>query len=421
MALVSQSGNVAVNALATTPRAAPAHGRLLRQLGRARRRRLDRRGRRRDEAWARSPLYLEADGDGARLCEALAACADRGVGVVVLKAGSSDAGAPPRRPTPARSPATRVCSARSWRRPAASGRGPARAARGGQGAAVPAAAAPGARTLGILTCSGGDSAPPPTTRAHRLALPALGRRRVPAPRGAARRGAVEPARLHRPDLRRGGHARATVLAVGRDPAIDQRPGLYDQPVGIEGAPRRAGTGARRASTAAAAGSPVPVMVASTLPELLDDDAGARFADAGIPAIAGLRTGLVAAAALRHPPADAAAAARDRGRRREQSGNGASCAGRARGQGAAALRGRAGGRGPPGRRRGRGRRRDRGPRPALVAEALGARADAQERARALALDLRSADDVRAAYRRLVALAWTAPPCSWSAWSRPAWSC
>ena len=38
-------------------------------------------------------LYLEDDGDGARLCEALAACAERGVRVALLKVGSSAAGA----------------------------------------------------------------------------------------------------------------------------------------------------------------------------------------------------------------------------------------------------------------------------------------------------------------------------------------
>ena len=41
---------------------------------------------------------------------------------------------------------------------------------------------------------------------------------------------------------------------------------------------------------------VPVMVSSTLPELLDDAAAAEFAAAGVPAAAGLRTGLRCAAA-----------------------------------------------------------------------------------------------------------------------------
>src|SRR5688572_1351712 len=38
-------------------------------------------------------LYLEAEGDGARLAQALAACAERDIGVVVLKAGVSERGA----------------------------------------------------------------------------------------------------------------------------------------------------------------------------------------------------------------------------------------------------------------------------------------------------------------------------------------
>src|SRR4029077_11102712 len=38
-------------------------------------------------------LFLEEDGDGARLSEALAVCAERDVGVAVLKVGESRAGA----------------------------------------------------------------------------------------------------------------------------------------------------------------------------------------------------------------------------------------------------------------------------------------------------------------------------------------
>jgi hypothetical protein len=47
------------------------------------------------------------------------------------------------------------------------------------------------------------------------------------------------------------------------------------------------------------------MVASTLPELLDDAAAWRFAQAGVPAVAGLRTGLVCARALSSLPGDPA--------------------------------------------------------------------------------------------------------------------
>ena len=93
VALVSQSGNVAVNALAArrglrfhtvvscgnSVAVDPADW-----IGRAR----ARRGRA-----ARSRSTSRRDGDGALLCEALADCAERGVGVAVLKVGESAAGA----------------------------------------------------------------------------------------------------------------------------------------------------------------------------------------------------------------------------------------------------------------------------------------------------------------------------------------
>ena len=47
------------------------------------------------------------------------------------------------------------------------------------------------------------------------------------------------------------------------------------------------------------------MVAATLPELLDDESAWRFCEAGVPAIAGLRTGIAVAAALAAPLPDAA--------------------------------------------------------------------------------------------------------------------
>ena len=62
---------------------------------------------------------------------------------------------------------------------------------------------------------------------------------------------------------------------------------------------------REGILAGAAAAPCRSRVASTLPELLDDEAAARFAAAGVPPVAGLRTGLACAAALRQPPGDAA--------------------------------------------------------------------------------------------------------------------
>ena len=92
VALVSQSGNVAVNTLATRRglrlhtviscgnSAALDPADWIAQLAR-------------EEGVGSIAVYLEADGDGARLALALADCAERGVGVSVLKVGSSPAGA----------------------------------------------------------------------------------------------------------------------------------------------------------------------------------------------------------------------------------------------------------------------------------------------------------------------------------------
>jgi acetyl-CoA synthetase len=160
--------------------------------------------------------------------------------------------------------------------------------------------------LAVLTCSGGDSAlaadecerlglphPPlsedTAARLHEL-LPSAATIGNPLDYTAMIWGEVETLR----DI---------VAAVGADPAIDQVLVIYDQPVGIEGAAEESWAAVREGIHAGAALSPVPVMIASTLPELLDDQAAARFVSAGIPAVSGLRTGLTCAAALRLPPGD----------------------------------------------------------------------------------------------------------------------
>ena len=174
--------------------------------------------------------------------------------------------------------------------------------------------------------------------------------------------------------------------------------------------------------AGAAASPVPVMVASTLPELLDDDAAARFADAGIPAIAGLRTGLVVRGGAAAPAGRPGAPARDRRRRRGAARNGARrrCAEHEakellRSAGVPVVEGRL----AAGEEDAAGAMEDLGP--ALVLKLSAPALMHKSELRALALDLRSPEDVRAAYRRLWPRASTAPRCSWSGWSRPASSC
>ena len=177
--------------------------------------------------------------------------------------------------------------------------------------------------------------------------------------------------------------------------------LYDQPVGIEGAAAESWAAVREGIHAGAAASPVPVMVSSTLPELLDDEAAARFADAGIPAVAGLRTGLVCAAALRLPAADparlraiAAAAAGGANGRVPLAEHEAKAL--LRSAGVPVVEGRL----AAGEEDAAGAMEDLGP--ALVLKLSAPTLMHKSELSALALDLRSPEDVRAAYRRLVAL-------------------
>ncbi len=305
VALVSQSGNVAVNALATrrgvrfhtvvscgnSVAVDPAEW---------------------IEALARSEdvrsiaVYLEADGDGARLCEALAACVERGVGVAVLKVGSSVAGAAAAAAhTGAVAGDQRVFRALVEESGAAWAEdvhdlleiAKALAVRGGR-------AAHAGGGLAVLTCSGGDSALAADECARLgLRLPLLGEEAASTlrdllPDAATVGNPLDYTALIWGDVER---LRDIVVAVGDDPAVDRILVFYDQAADSG----RGGSWAavREGIHEGAAASAVPVMVASTLPELLDEEAALGFLDAGIPAVAGLRTGLACVAALSAPRGD----------------------------------------------------------------------------------------------------------------------
>ena len=171
--------------------------------------------------------------------------------------------------------------------------------------AVPGARRPSAG-LAVLTCSGGDSALA-ADECERIGipLPAL----APATRERMRELLPEAATVANPldytaliwgDTER---LHDLVVTAGEDPEVGRVLVLYDQPAGLEGAIEESWAAVREGIRRGARDSAVPVMVASTLPELLDDEAGARFAEAGIPAISGLRSGLAAVAALGRPPGD----------------------------------------------------------------------------------------------------------------------
>ena len=105
--------------------------------------------------------------------------------------------------------------------------------------------------------------------------------------------------------------RDIVVTVGADPSLDRVLVFYDQAAdaGRGGSWAAVREGIRLGAERCA----VPVMVSSTLPELLDEAAAIKFMDAGVPAVAGLRTGLACAAALtRRRPARRRGCARSRG-------------------------------------------------------------------------------------------------------------
>jgi acetate---CoA ligase (ADP-forming) len=304
VALISQSGNVAVNALATRRglrfhtvvasgnQAVLSTADYLEALAG-------------EEGLRAVALYLEDDG-GPRLCHGLAACAKAGVTVVVLKVGSSPAGA---RAAAAHSAALagdqRIFRSLIEEAGAVWARDVHELLELAKTLSV-ACVAPARGGLAIVTCSGGDSAQGADAAARcGLELPALSA-------GTAQRlGELLPsaATVANPldyTAMIWGHSVALgelVKTVGEDPAIGQVLVFYDQPAGMQGAVEESWRAVREGIIAGAARSPVPTMVAATLPELLDDEAAWRFAQAGVPAAAGLRTGVSCAAAMRLPAGD----------------------------------------------------------------------------------------------------------------------
>ena len=96
-----------------------------------------------------------------------------------------------------------------------------------------------------------------------------------------------------------------IAALGADEAIDQVLVLYDQPAGVDGWSAQSWANVRDGIVAGAAATETPVLVAATLPELLDDASAADFAARGIPAACGMREGMLCALALQ-PVGDGAA-------------------------------------------------------------------------------------------------------------------
>lgn len=306
IALISQSGNVAVNALAST-RALRLHT----VVSCGNQAVLDAADYL--DTVVRFPdvravaLYLEADGDGAKLVRALARCAERDVRVVVLKAGTSPLGA-----SAAASHTGSVA-------------GDARVLRavveeaGGVWAHHPHELLELAKALGyarpaprpgtvVVTCSGGDAAIA-ADEAHRLgvALPALADSTVTALRTVLPTTATVANPLDYTAVMFGDVKPTADLVAhaGADPAVGSVLVYYDRPADLDAEAAESWDGALAGVMAGAKRLCKPVLLASTLPELLPEPVAELLVDAGVVPVAGLREGVRCAGVLRPRAADAA--------------------------------------------------------------------------------------------------------------------
>jgi acetate---CoA ligase (ADP-forming) len=252
-------------------------------------------------------LFLEEDGDGSRLAESLALCAEREVGVAVLKVGESRAGAEAAAAhTGAVAGDQRAFRALVEEAGAILVRDPHELLEVARVLAEPRARPERRGGLAVLTCSGGDSGTAADLAEEEgLELPALAE-------STARR----LANLLPPAATPGNPLDYTSLiwgesellasiveAVGEDPGIAQLLLLYDHPAGLRPEHEAEWRAVREGLTDGAERCRAAALIASTLPDLLDDDAARELGARGTPAVAGLATALACVEALRRAPGD----------------------------------------------------------------------------------------------------------------------
>jgi acetate---CoA ligase (ADP-forming) len=252
-------------------------------------------------------LFLEEDGDGARLAEALALCAERGVGVAVLKVGESRAGAAAAAAhTGAVAGDQRAFRALVEEAGAAWVRDPHELLEVARVLAEPRARPDRSGGIAVLTCSGGDSGiAADLAQQEGMELPPLA--------DETRRKLAEVL----PDAATPGNPldytsliwgesellASIVKAVGADPAIDQLLLLYDHPAGLRPEHEDQWRAVRTGLADGAERCDAAALIASTLPDLIDDAAARELAARGIPVVAGLTTALTCMRALQSEPGD----------------------------------------------------------------------------------------------------------------------
>jgi acyl-CoA synthetase (NDP forming) len=275
-------------------------------------------------------LFLEEDGDGSRLAESLALCAEREVGVAVLKVGESRAGAEAAAAhTGAVAGDQRAFRALVEEAGAIWVRDPHELLEVARVLAEPRARPDRRGGLAVLTCSGGDSGTAADLAEEEgLELPGLTEATVQRLADLLPRAATPGNPLDYTSLIWGESEllASIVQAVGDDPGIEQLLLLYDHPADLRPEHEAEWRAVREGLADGAARCRAAALIASTLPDLLDGDAARELGARGIPAVAGLATALACVQALRRAPGDP---------------------GRLRAIAAAASRARAGSNGTPG--------------------------------------------------------------------------
>ncbi len=250
-------------------------------------------------------LYLEAEGDGARLAEGLAMCAEREIGVAVLKSGRSALGA-----TAAAAHTGAVAGDATVLRALIEEAGGAWVDDPHELLETAKAMAHGRRKVGagvaVITCSGGDAAIS-ADEADRLGIP------LP-PLAEATKAALEPIVPHAATI--GNPLDYTAMiwgdvegianivrATASDPSLGQVLVYYDMPQKMGAAATYSWNSQLDGILLGGQDSDAPVIVASTLPDLLPEDLVDKCLQRGVPAVWGLTTGIKVADAMRRPFGD----------------------------------------------------------------------------------------------------------------------
>jgi acetyl-CoA synthetase len=252
-------------------------------------------------------LFLESDGDGERFAGALASCAEREIGVVVLKVGSSEAGAGAAAAhTGSLAGDQRIFRALIEESGACWARDPHELLELARVLAEPRARPSGAGGLAVLTCSGGDSGIA-ADEAERLGidLPPLGETTRHRLEGLLPDASTPANPLDYTSLIWGERERlaSIVAVVGDDPAVDQLLIFHDTPEELAPEVEPSWQETRNGLADGAARCGAASLFASTLPDLIGGEVIGELADRGLASVQGLLTAIYCSRELRRPRGD----------------------------------------------------------------------------------------------------------------------